>query len=123
MVVANSNMDSNIIILMGGNDGVLKHDVWPSIDSTGATWDVPTVAGWSARSGHTSVVVSDGSNVLYIRPEMFRDLPNIGPLSEIDIRVTFDTTAVRGLDIYKPTDEKFFHEPALTPAWLEVKVW
>lgn len=52
------------IVLMGGDDGDKKNDVWRSIDQ-GATWTLMTAAAeWSARSAHTSVVLTDGSIVL-----------------------------------------------------------
>jgi type II secretory pathway component GspD/PulD (secretin) len=56
------------IVLMGGSDGStsnsLKNDVWRSTDQ-GATWTEMTAAAeWTARSGHSSVVLQDGSIVL-----------------------------------------------------------
>ena len=44
---------------MGGSDGSSNfNDVWSSSD--GATWDLVTgTAGWSARTGHTSVVYNN----------------------------------------------------------------
>jgi PKD repeat protein len=54
------------IIVMGGMDetGNLKNDVWRSTDK-GASWTrVNESAGWSDRSEHTSVVLSDGSILL-----------------------------------------------------------
>ena len=56
------------IVLMGGRSSYYednyKNDVWRSTDN-GATWEEMTEsAEWSARSGHTSVVLSDGSIIL-----------------------------------------------------------
>ncbi|MBN1135139.1 MAG: exo-alpha-sialidase [Anaerolineae bacterium] len=55
------------IVLMGGSPGGLSgmDDVWRSTDQ-GATWTQMTAADpwWTARSGHTSVVLLDGSIVL-----------------------------------------------------------
>jgi RHS repeat-associated protein len=61
-------MSDGSIVLMGGiedlSGGSLKNDVWRSTDN-GATWSlVTTNAGWSARAGHSSVVMPDGSIVL-----------------------------------------------------------
>ena len=47
-----------------GSAQVIRNDVWRSTDN-GATWIQMTAgAGWSARSGHSSVVMPDGSIVL-----------------------------------------------------------
>ncbi|MDG6250626.1 kelch repeat-containing protein, partial [Methanocalculus sp.] len=58
--------DGNIV-LMGGNEGAdpwFINDTWRSVDK-GATWQlVNGSSGWSARDGHTSVVLPDGSIVL-----------------------------------------------------------
>lgn len=54
------------IVLMGGQTGgnTFRSDVWRSIDQ-GATWEQMTPAAqWSARRGHTSVALPDGSIVL-----------------------------------------------------------
>ena len=54
------------IVLMGGADGITgnKNDVWRSTDK-GVTWTQMTAsAGWSARKGHSSVALPDGSIVL-----------------------------------------------------------
>jgi hypothetical protein len=59
------------ILLMGGYEGARGgdgtayfNDVWRSTDQ-GATWTLITgYAGWGPRSGHTSVVLPDGSIVL-----------------------------------------------------------
>ena len=52
------------IVLMGGDDGVKRNDVWRSTNQ-GATWtEMTAAAAWSARSAHTSVVLPDGSIVL-----------------------------------------------------------
>ncbi|HON82361.1 MAG TPA: kelch repeat-containing protein [Methanoregulaceae archaeon] len=57
-------MPDGSIVLMGGNDGSRKNDVWRSTDN-GATWTrMTSSAGWSARQYHTSVVMPDGSIVL-----------------------------------------------------------
>ena len=59
-------MPDGSIVLMGGTGimGALYNDVWRSTDD-GATWTQVTVhAGWSARSGHSSVAMPDGSIVL-----------------------------------------------------------
>ena len=123
---------------MGGRDsGGFMNDVWNSnTSSNGAGWTQTPTSGpvWTARSGHSSVAMPDGSNVLYITPQMFQNIPNIGPISEFEIKVTFDTDplgAARGLDNYDPLSQRdlsgtytsVFHEPALIPSWLEVKVW
>ncbi|PKL62972.1 MAG: hypothetical protein CVV31_03000 [Methanomicrobiales archaeon HGW-Methanomicrobiales-2] len=54
------------IVLMGGNDGALKNDVWRS-DDYGATWENITPQDpddiWPARRDHTSVTMPDGSIV------------------------------------------------------------
>jgi pimeloyl-ACP methyl ester carboxylesterase len=52
------------IVLMGGDDGKYKNDVWRSTDR-GATWTQMTAnAGWAPRSSHTSVALPDDSIVL-----------------------------------------------------------
>ncbi len=59
-------MPDGSIVLMGGYDGSsnVTNDVWRSTD-TGATWtEVNASAGWSARFGHTSVPMPNGSIVL-----------------------------------------------------------
>jgi uncharacterized delta-60 repeat protein len=60
-------MPDGSIVLMGGWNSsyvIYKNDVWRSTDN-GATWtQVNASAGWSARFGHTSVVMPDGSIVL-----------------------------------------------------------
>ncbi len=57
-------MPDGSIVLMGGNDGSRKNDVWRSTDN-GETWTrMISSADWSARYGHTSVVMPDGSIVL-----------------------------------------------------------
>jgi len=60
-------MSDGSIILMGGGDsmvGGVKNDVWRSTDN-GTTWTQLTAsAGWTARAGHSSVVMSDGSIIL-----------------------------------------------------------
>ncbi len=100
------------VILMGGQDaGGYKNDVWFSDPgSNGGTWTLLTAnADWSARSGQACVSMPDGSNVLFLKPQLFHNLPNIGPISEVDIKVTFDTTppgAVRGLDNYDPLSQR-----------------
>ena len=59
-------MPDGSIVLMGGYDpaATIKNDVWRSTDN-GATWtQMNASAGWSARYGHSSVVMPDGSIVL-----------------------------------------------------------
>jgi hypothetical protein len=57
-------MQDGTIILMGGNDGAGKNDVWRSTDN-GATWTLVNAnAGWSPRQEHSSVVMPDGTIVL-----------------------------------------------------------
>jgi PKD repeat protein len=58
-------MPDGSIVLMGGYDGVGgKNDTWRSTDN-GATWTlVNASAGWTARWGHSSVAMPDGSIVL-----------------------------------------------------------
>ncbi len=59
-------MPDGRIVLMGGFADYYgrKNDVWRSTDK-GATWtELNSSAGWSARSGHSSVAMSDGSIVL-----------------------------------------------------------
>jgi len=54
------------IVVMGGIDDSSQwlHDVWRSTDQ-GATWTQMTAnAAWSARYGHTSVALADGSILL-----------------------------------------------------------
>ena len=52
------------IVLTGGWDGSQKNDVWRSTDK-GATWTmVNASAGWTPRSGHSMVVIPDGSIIL-----------------------------------------------------------
>jgi hypothetical protein len=54
----------NKIILMGGNDGVLRNDTWMSIDN-GTTWSLMNASsGWSARSSASSVVTKDGTIII-----------------------------------------------------------
>jgi hypothetical protein len=123
---------NNVMVVMGGNDGGLKNDVWQSTGSTGASWtQTPPPAPssiWSARNSFTCVMIPEGSNVLNITPLMFQAVPNIGPLSTVDIEVTFAPTdplnSIAGLDNYDPADpHTTFYEYPLTPAWLEVRVW
>jgi hypothetical protein len=63
-------MTDGSIVLMGGKTSfppaalAVVNDVWRSTDN-GATWTQQTAsAGWTARYGHTSVVLPDGSIVL-----------------------------------------------------------
>jgi PKD repeat protein len=62
-------MPDGSIVLMGGYDGApyfysSRNDVWRSTDN-GTTWTQQTAyAGWTAREGHSSVVMPDGSIVL-----------------------------------------------------------
>ena len=62
-------MPDGSIVLMGGNRPapvpcVFYNDVWRSTDN-GANWTQMTAAaGWTARFGHTSVVLADGSIVI-----------------------------------------------------------
>jgi formylglycine-generating enzyme required for sulfatase activity/photosystem II stability/assembly factor-like uncharacterized protein len=74
------------IVLMGGALGrelsgeteqeYKRNDVWRSTDQ-GATWTLVTEdAGWSARSGHTSVALPDGSIVLMGGFDMDRNSKN-----------------------------------------------
>ena len=60
-------MPDGSIVLMGGFDSTSANptnDVWRSTDN-GATWTQMTAsAGWSARAGHSSVAMPDGSIVL-----------------------------------------------------------
>ncbi len=59
-------MPDGRIVLMGGFADYYgrKNDVWRSTDK-GATWtELNSSAGWSARSGHSSVAMSDGSIVI-----------------------------------------------------------
>ncbi len=55
----------DIIILMGGYDiNGYKNDTWRSTDY-GATWSlVNSSPGWTARYGHISVVMADGSIIM-----------------------------------------------------------
>ena len=57
--------DGSIVLTGGsGNNGIWYKDVWRSTDY-GATWTrMNASAGWSERSGHTSVAMQDGSIVL-----------------------------------------------------------
>jgi hypothetical protein len=74
-------MPDGSIILMGGiySEGVNHfryNDTWRSIDK-GATWAQQTAsAGWTARNGHSSVAMPDGSIVLmggYDRAPSFKN--------------------------------------------------
>ncbi|MEI7650092.1 MAG: kelch repeat-containing protein, partial [Methanomicrobiales archaeon] len=59
-------MPDGSIVLMGGqvSSTNYKNDVWRSTDN-GTTWtQVNASAGWTARAGHTSEVMPDGSIVL-----------------------------------------------------------
>jgi uncharacterized delta-60 repeat protein len=60
-------MSDGSIVLMGGeinSFNSLYNDTWRSTDN-GATWtEINASAGWSARGGHCSVVMPDGSVVL-----------------------------------------------------------
>ena len=61
-------MPDGSIVLMGGYGGGFKNDVWRSTDN-GATWaqmkdNIVNANNWSARYGHTSVAMPDGSIVL-----------------------------------------------------------
>lgn len=52
------------IVLMGGDDGKYRNDVWRSTDR-GATWTQMTAnAGWAPRSSHACVALPDDSIVL-----------------------------------------------------------
>jgi PGF-pre-PGF domain-containing protein/uncharacterized delta-60 repeat protein len=54
------------IVLMGGwpTSGGIQNDTWQSTDN-GTTWtELNQSSGWSARCGHSSVVLPDGSIVL-----------------------------------------------------------
>ena len=52
------------IVLMGGNDGSFKNDVWRSTNN-GTTWiQMNASAGWSPRGYFSSVAMPDGSIVL-----------------------------------------------------------
>jgi hypothetical protein len=60
-------MSDGSIVLMGGGGFTgrnIKNDTWRSTDN-GATWTQLTAsAGWTARAGHRSVLMQDGSIVL-----------------------------------------------------------
>jgi PKD repeat protein len=59
-------MPDGSIVLTGGVDvfAQFKNDVWRSTDN-GATWTLANAnPGWSARDGHTTVAMPDGSIVL-----------------------------------------------------------
>jgi uncharacterized repeat protein (TIGR01451 family) len=59
-------MPDGSIVLMGGSDGgiIYYSDAWRSADN-GATWtQINASPGWTPRSGHSSVVMPDGSIVL-----------------------------------------------------------
>jgi PKD repeat protein len=59
-------MPDGSIVLMGGagSGGSHKNDVWRSTDN-GASWTQMTAsAGWTARNGHSTVAMPDGSIVL-----------------------------------------------------------
>jgi photosystem II stability/assembly factor-like uncharacterized protein len=61
-------MPDGSIVVMGGIDSSkeYRNDVWRSTDN-GATWTCMTKkAGWTPRSGHSSVVMPDGSIVLML---------------------------------------------------------
>jgi len=75
-------MPDGSIVLMGGNDGSLKNDVWRSMDN-GTTWiQVNASAGWTQRWLHSSVAMPDGSIVLmggydgYFRNDVWRSTDN-----------------------------------------------
>jgi PKD repeat protein len=57
--------DGSIVLMGGLSDGyIFKNDTWRSTDN-GATWTlVNGSSGWSARAGHSSVAMRDGSIVL-----------------------------------------------------------
>jgi len=59
-------MPDGSIVLMGGSSDAMngKNDTWRSMDNS-ATWtEVNASSGWSARFGHSSVTMPDGSIVL-----------------------------------------------------------
>ena len=60
-------MPDGSIVLMGGENGIgtyYMNDTWRSTDN-GETWTQLTASpGWSARKGHSSVAMPDGSIVL-----------------------------------------------------------
>jgi len=57
-------MPDGSIVLMGGNDGSTKNDVWRSTDA-GTTWTLVNASpGWSVRSYHSAVAMPDGSIIL-----------------------------------------------------------
>ena len=59
-------MPDGSIVLMGGFNGLYKNDVWQSTDN-GNIWTNVTASagpGWTARYGHTSLAMPNGSIVL-----------------------------------------------------------
>jgi PGF-pre-PGF domain-containing protein len=78
-------MPDGSIVLMGGWDGgsTYMNDVWRSTDR-GATWTEMTAsAGWSARYGHSSIAMPDGSILLmggwdgnFLKNDVWRSMDN-----------------------------------------------
>lgn len=89
-----------------------------------------------------------GTNVLVLAPALFQSVPNIGPLSVVNISITFSpytsntTLYLRGVSYYGGRDfsgnytwmQKIspngttelvfpFHQPNLTPVWVEARIW
>jgi len=62
-------LSDDSLVLMGGADGFTTtstqyRDTWRSVDA-GATWtEMNASSGWSARSGHSSAAMPDGSIIL-----------------------------------------------------------
>jgi PKD repeat protein len=64
MYHASVTLPNGSIVLMGGNDGTMKNDVWRSTDN-GTTWTrINVSAGWTPRYTHSAVAMPDGSIVL-----------------------------------------------------------
>jgi N-acetylneuraminic acid mutarotase len=72
--------DGGDILVMGGYDGISEffNDIWRSADG-GGTWSEVTVTSpdvWTARAGHTSVVLPDGDILVMggLGGEFFNDI-------------------------------------------------
>jgi len=64
IILPSASMYYGGITVLGGSDGVTSYnDVWKSYN--GINWSqLTSSAGWSARSGHSSVVLNDGKTII-----------------------------------------------------------
>lgn len=81
----------------------------------------------------------NATNILVLKPALFDAIPNIGTFSVVNISISFDppnSTYLRGVDYYGNyrgrqivvnnttyVTNDYYHQPDLTPAWVEVRIW